>query len=81
MVAMTAPARSFAMGGMVPSDDVLPDVLPTDRLNEVAKPLPEVREPLRRIASWRNVGTVAGLWLVVSSALNDLPQRRRRRGG
>jgi predicted unusual protein kinase regulating ubiquinone biosynthesis (AarF/ABC1/UbiB family) len=27
------------------------------------------------------VATVAGLWLVLTSVLNDLPQRRRRRGG
>lgn len=62
---MTATDRTFAMGGMVPPASVLPDVLPTDRLNEMGKPVPEVREPLRRIASWRNVGTVAGLWLTI----------------
>ena len=27
--------------------------------------VPAVREPLRRIASWRNAGTVAGLWITI----------------
>lgn len=63
--AMTAPARTFAMGGMVPPPEALPDVLPTDRLNEMGKPLPEVREPLRRIASGRNAVTVTSLWLMI----------------
>lgn len=62
---MTATARTFATGGMVPDASALPDVLPTDRLTESAKAVPEVREPLRRIASWRNAWTVASLWLVI----------------
>ena len=41
---MTATSTRFALGGMVPPSEVLPDVLPTDRLNETGKPLPEVRE-------------------------------------
>jgi fatty acid desaturase len=64
---MTATARSFALGGMVPSDDVLPQVLPTERLGETAKPLPAVREPLRRIANGRNALTVIGLWLTIAA--------------
>jgi fatty acid desaturase len=62
---MTAPARSIALGGMVPADEVLPKVLPTDRLGETGKPIPAVREPLRRIASWRNALTVVGLWATI----------------
>jgi fatty acid desaturase len=50
---------------MVRPSDAYPDVLPTDRLLISAKPVPAVREPLRRIASWRNAGTVAGLWLTI----------------
>ena len=62
---MTATAREFRTGGMVPPDAALPDVLPTDRLTESGKAVPEVREGLRHINSWRNVGTVAGLWLTI----------------
>ena len=67
MTSMTATTRTFPMGGMVPPAEVLPDVLPTDRLNETGKPLPEVREPLRRVASWRNAWTVAWLWLAIAA--------------
>jgi len=47
---------------MVPPPAALPDVLPTERLNERAKPRPHVREPLRRIPNLRNaVAVVATL--------------------
>src|SRR4051812_10477691 len=59
------PARSMRTGGMVPPASALPEVLPTERLSATGMALPEVREPLRRIASWRNAGTVAGLWAVI----------------
>jgi fatty acid desaturase len=62
---VTATERTFALGGMVLASGAYPDVLPTDRLLVSAKPVPEVREPLRHIASWRNAGTVAGLWSVI----------------
>ncbi len=52
-------------GGMVPGPAALPDVLPTDRLTATGKAVPEIRTELRRIASYRNVGTVAGLWLAI----------------
>lgn len=45
---------------LVPSADLLPDVLPTDRLNERAKPVRELRDELRRISDVRSVFTVAG---------------------
>lgn len=64
---MTATSPRIVLGGMVPPPEALPDALPTDRLNETGKPLPAVREPLRRIASWRNAWTVAALWLEMAA--------------
>jgi fatty acid desaturase len=43
---------------MLPPPEALPDVLPTDRLTASGKPVPEVREELRRIPDARNVVTV-----------------------
>ncbi len=51
---------------MVPGPEALPQVLPTDRLTASGKAVPELRVELRRIASYRNVGTVAGLWLTIA---------------
>jgi fatty acid desaturase len=48
---------------MVPAEDLLPDVLPTDRLTESGMPVPELRADLRRIADVRNAGTVVATWL------------------
>jgi fatty acid desaturase len=48
---------------MVPEPATLPDVLPTDRLSDAGRPLPEVRAQLRVILGWRNVLTVAGAWI------------------
>ena len=47
---------------VVPSAEVLPDVLPTDRLTETGMPVPALRSELRRIANVRNVGSVLGTW-------------------
>jgi len=47
---------------MVPSEGVLPDVLPTDRLLANGMPVPEIRAELREIADLRNVGTVLATW-------------------
>jgi fatty acid desaturase len=47
---------------VVPAADALPDVLPTERLTASGMPVPEVRVELRRIASYRNVGSVALTW-------------------
>ena len=44
---------------MVPAPALLPDVLPTDRLTASAMPVPALRKDLRRIASFRNIGSVA----------------------
>ena len=48
---------------MVPDRDVLPDVLPTDRLLAGGKAVPEIRSGLRRIPNWRAGLTVSWLWL------------------
>ncbi len=45
---------------MVPTSDLLPDVLPTDRLNERAKPTRELRNELRRINNPANALTLVG---------------------
>ena len=65
---MTAPAPTRATGGMVPDASALPDVLPTDRLGPTGKAVPEVREPLRRIAGARNALTVASVWAAIVAA-------------
>ena len=56
-------APVLRQGGMVPAADLLVDVLPTDRLNERAKPLPILRDELRRIPNARNALNVASVWL------------------
>ena len=48
---------------MVPSADLLPEVLPTDRLTASGMPVPELRAELREIADLRNVGTVVLAWV------------------
>src|SRR5262245_54489867 len=48
---------------MVPSPDLLPDVLPTERLTATGMPLPFVRAELRRIPNVANAWTVVWLWL------------------
>lgn len=48
---------------MIPPPEALPDVLPTDRLNERAKPRRPLRDDLRRISNGRNALTVAGALL------------------
>lgn len=47
---------------MVPQDDLLADVLPSERLTASGKPVPELRAELRRIADLRNAGTVLATW-------------------
>jgi fatty acid desaturase len=47
---------------VIPAAELLPDVLPTDRLTESGMPVPELRAELRRIADLRNVGTVIATW-------------------
>src|SRR5690606_24509204 len=47
---------------MLPPPELLPDVLPTDRLTASGKPVPELRAQLRRIDDLRNVGSVLLTW-------------------
>jgi len=48
---------------MVPVPELLPDVLPTDRLTATGMPVPALRAELRRIPDLRNVANVASVWL------------------
>jgi fatty acid desaturase len=48
---------------VLPAPDLLPDVLPTDRLTASGMPVAEVRHDLRRIADVRNVFTVIGVYV------------------
>ena len=57
-MAMTLEPRTT----VVPSDAVLTDVLPTDRLTANGMPVPEVRAELRKIDDLRNVGSVLLTW-------------------
>ncbi len=58
MVAVIEPRTT-----VVPTADVLPDVLPTDRLTASGLPAPELRAELRKIADVRNVGSVLLAWI------------------
>ena len=48
---------------VLPAPDVLPDVLPTDRLTASGMPVAGIRHDLRRIADVRNVLTVVGVYV------------------
>jgi fatty acid desaturase len=54
---------------MLPAPQDLPDVLPTDRLLAGGKPVPEIRNELRKIATWKNVFTVVSLWAQIVGIL------------
>src|SRR3546814_18409465 len=47
---------------MVPSEDVLPDVLPTERLTATGMAATELRAELRKIDDVRNVGSEILTW-------------------
>lgn len=49
---------------MIPSPDVLPDVLPTERLLASGKAVRDIRTELRRIPQWRS-------WLAIGSAIAE----------
>jgi fatty acid desaturase len=57
MVAVIEPRTT-----VVPAADVLPDVLPTERLTASGLPAPELRVELRKIGDVRNVGSVLLAW-------------------
>jgi len=48
---------------MVPSAAELPQVLPSERLLENGKPIPEIRAELRKIPNWRNAIAVVGVYV------------------
>jgi fatty acid desaturase len=48
---------------VLPAPDLLPDVLPTDRLTPSGMPVPALRHELRRIADARNAVTVVGVYV------------------
>jgi fatty acid desaturase len=48
---------------MLPDEELLPDVLPTERLTASGMPVPAVRAELRTIPNLANAWTVAALWL------------------
>jgi fatty acid desaturase len=50
---------------MVPAAELLPSVLPTERLTETGKAVPEVREKLRHIPSVRNAFAVVFCWVQI----------------
>ena len=50
---------------VLPGPDLLPDVLPTDRLTASGRPVPDVRAALRHIPDGRNAITVLACWLQI----------------
>jgi fatty acid desaturase len=48
---------------VLPPPELLPDVLPTERLSATGRPVPTVREELRRIPNARNALTVLGVFV------------------
>ena len=63
MTQMATPAVPPMSRTRVPWADALPDVLPTDRFNDRGKPLPRLRNELRRISNPRNVVAVTSTLL------------------
>lgn len=61
VIAPTSP-RIEPRTTMLPDASALPEVLPTERLLATGMPVPAIRSELRRIASFRNVGSVALTW-------------------
>ena len=54
---------------LVPSEDLLPDVLPTERLTVSGKPVPAIRSELRRIDNARNAGSVILCWVHAAATI------------
>jgi fatty acid desaturase len=50
---------------MVPGPELLPDVLPSERLTSSGRPVPDVRAGLRRIDDAGNVVSVLGCWFQI----------------
>jgi fatty acid desaturase len=54
---------------MLPQPDLLPSVLPTERLSATGRPIPGLRERLRRIPDGRNALTVMSLYAQTAAIL------------
>src|ERR1700737_3264298 len=54
---------------MLPQPDLLPRVLPTDRLSQAGRPAPALREHLRRIPNGRNALTIVSLYVQTGAIL------------
>lgn len=69
----TKVAFDSRLGGMVPPDSALPDVLPTERLLAGGKAIPEIRSKLRAIPDWRStiavVSALAEPVVVIAAAI------------
>jgi fatty acid desaturase len=65
-----AAAITEARTTVVPSEDVLPDVLPTERLTVTGMPVAAVRAGLREIDDLRNVGSVLLCWLQAGATIS-----------
>ncbi|MBP7595135.1 MAG: hypothetical protein KA755_05775, partial [Candidatus Microthrix sp.] len=68
MAVTAAPINDPTRQTLVPPASALPDVLPTEVLTASGKAKAPLRDDLRRIASYRNVGTVLGLWAAIAGA-------------
>lgn len=56
---------NWVTGGMVPPAELLPQVLPTERLTETGVPIRELRDEFRRVPSTRNAITTVSVWAQV----------------
>src|SRR4051812_35500677 len=58
---------------MLPGADLLPDVLPTDRLTRTGMPVPAIRSELRRIPNaanaWALFALFASTFLIIAAAI------------
>jgi fatty acid desaturase len=63
MATAVAGIPSLREGSMVPDAAVLPQVLPTERLQASGMPRPEIRNELRRIPNGHNALNVVSVWL------------------
>ena len=59
----TAEAGTAAKPSMLPPPELLPDVLPTERLSATGRPVPPIREALRRIPNARNAFSVVSVFV------------------
>lgn len=60
---MPGTGTGIRTGGMVPPAELLPETLPRGDLNGAGRPLPPLRDELRRIPNLRNAANVVAVWL------------------